>query len=205
MTKFVELLSALPSTEGQAIPTASKLLARNETIVAFHESGDTTITVFSSGFLIYKRGKHLTVWAIDRCKYLCFDDIKVQRKDFEEMEWFHPIDYICNQRVEKNIEVERAKHESYYSIEDIDILYSKGDAHPFIDDEEIDYSSKVEEALSVLTENQKMIFVPLVSYPEMTYQQLADKLGISKQTVGKQFLAACKKLNVDPKTRTRVR
>ena len=193
MTKFVELKSSLPSTEGKKVPSANALKLSGE-IFLIQENDGVSITVYTNGFFAYKAGKYNTVWGVDRIKYLIYGDTKIQMCDFENLEWYWPLVSIGEYRIEQNQEVERAKHEVFLDAEDIDVLYSKG-----IDDEEEneDRSAEIEQALSVLTPQQKIIFTTLVTNPKSTYQSVANELNISHQQVTRQFFAACKRLGVD--------
>lgn len=198
MTKFYELRSSVPSTKGKAIPSASALKSSSEILLTY-QFGDSITTVFKNGFYIYQSGKHHTVWAVDRIKYLIYGEEKVQMQDFEDLEWFWILAEMGEYRIELNQETERQKHEDTLEVEKIDVMYSVNmEDDEDEDEEEIPYE-KIEQALSVLTSQQKAIFTALVSYPDKTYQELADEMGITKQQVSKQFLAACRKLGLDHK------
>lgn len=193
MTKFVELKSSLPSTEGKKVPSANALKLSGE-IFLIQENDGVSITVYTNGFFAYKAGKYNTVWGVDRIKYLIYGDTKIQMCDFENLEWYWPLVSIGEYRIEQNQEVERAKHEVFLEAEDIDVLYSKNMEE---EDEREDCSAEIEQALSILTPQQKIIFTTLVTNPKSTYQSVANELNISHQQVTRQFFAACKKLGVD--------
>lgn len=208
MTTFEQLLALVGKTEGHPLPSLNALMERNEQIVVtyhFHseheELDDEDITVFESGYLLFRRGKHKTIWAVDRCKYMMFGDTKIQQSEFKDFEWHFPISHICEDRVQENIDSIDSKHQSTYEIEDIDILYNKGIAHGIEEEEssQVDMD-KLEKALSVLTSQQRSVFEMAVMHQEMTFEEIAKKTGITgRKQAFKFFTAACKKLGIDHK------
>ena len=69
MLTLKELRGMVTVTESEdRVPTAKQLLESGaEVIVKEALTRDTTISVFANGFVLYRAGKHYTVFSIEDC------------------------------------------------------------------------------------------------------------------------------------------
>lgn len=186
-----ELRRLVDRTAGKKIPTASALRESGIPVVAFAEVGDGALTVYKNGFFTYSVAGHTTVYAVDRCTGYAYDGgMALEVAFFENEEWTLRLMLAGEDRLMYNNNVrEENRHFSYSGdvVEGQDLR----DPHDFTLD--LENRDMVERLLGVLTERQRQV-VKMYFEADLTQQQIADRLGIKRRTIGDSLEAAMGKL-----------
>ena len=204
-TTYGELKSLLPSTGTGRVPGINKL--RDTAVIVLRaktESG--VVEVYDNGFYTYMENEHITVYAVDRCTvlewYSCTGEkFTSQNADVSKLPWTMPLEIAGYNRLEHNSD-SRQESKADYSLNapasDNNLLFSVRPEHEIREERESEEEVRqkrialVREALKKLTPKQKEILV-LVHLKDMTQEEVADALCISRRTVREQLNAAEKK------------
>lgn len=205
VTTFGELKQLLPSTGTGRVPGITKL--RETAVVVLHartESG--VLEVFDNGFYTYMENGHATVYAVDRCNvlewYSCTGEkLTSEDANVSELPWTMPLEIAGSNRLEHNSD-SRQDSRSDFSLNSPasanNLKFSVRPEHEIREERESEEEVRqkrialVREALKKLTPKQKEILV-LVHLKDMTQEEVADALCISRRTVREQLNAAEKK------------
>ena len=204
-TTYGELKSLLPSTGTGRVPGINKL--RDTAVIVLRaktESG--VVEVYDNGFYTYMENEHITVYAVDRCTvlewYSCTGEkFTSQNADVSKLPWTMPLEIAGYNRLEHNSD-SRQESKADYSLNapasDNNLLFSVRPEHEIREERESEEEARqnrialVREALKMLTPKQKEILF-LVHLKDMTQEEVADALCISRRTVREQLNAAEKK------------
>lgn len=193
-----ELLERLPDTAGKRLPT-SKML-RKAGIQVFAEVSTETggLVVYENGYFTYTSGRHTTVQSVHKCREsIRYDYGNGTRADLG-METFGTLPFAIRLTLEGEIRLEQnqlardsGRTLSYDTIDGRIDFASDEDITKVIETQE--ERESLQNALSELTDRQRRIIVRHLR-DGLTQQQVADELGISKQTVNESLHSAMKRL-----------
>lgn len=204
-TTFGELKRLLPSTGTGRVPGINKL--KETAAVVLHAKTESGIVeVYDNGFYTYKEDGHITVYAVDRCNvlewYSCTGEkFTSEDANVSELPWTMPLEIAGYNRLEHNGD-SRQESKADYSLNapasDNNLLFSVRPEHEIREEREHEEETRqkrialVREAVNMLTPKQKSILI-LVYLQDMTQEEVADALCISRRTVRGQLSAAEKK------------
>lgn len=164
------------------------------------------LRIYDNGFYTYTENEHITVYAVDRCTvlewYSCTGEkLTSQNADVSKLPWTMPLEIAGYNRLEHNSD-SRQESKADYSLNapasDNNLLFSVRPEHEIREERESEEEARqkrialVREALKMLTPKQKEILF-LVHLKDMTQEEVADALCISRRTVREQLNAAEKK------------
>ena len=84
---FEELKKMVNSTAGKHLPIISELMETDDGLLFIREYGSIQIGVYTNGFYFCCCGDNTAVFAVDRCRTICFADssgvmVRLYEKDF---------------------------------------------------------------------------------------------------------------------------
>ena len=205
VTTFGELKQLLPSTGTGRVPGINKL-RETAVIVLRAKTESGVVEVYDNGFYTYTEDEYITVYAVDRCTvlewYSCTGEkLTSKNADVSKLPWTMPLEIAGYSRLEHNSD-SRQESKADYSLNapasDNNLLFSVRPEHEIREERESEVEARqkrialVREALKTLTPKQKEILI-LVHLKDMTQEEVADALCVSRRTVREQLYAAEKK------------
>lgn len=180
---------------GEKLPTARQLRKSGVAAVRERMGQDLEISVFQNGYVLYREGKHSTVFLLHSCRdyhYLSGENvIHLPEQFFDNREWYLRLILEGEDRLNRNHEEkERSWNVSYSAVSEEWV--GAGNLLESV----MDYlvrQETVEELLQVLTEKQKCI-VQKYYLQEKTQEQISKELGISQQAVSAMLVRAVKSM-----------
>lgn len=188
MLTLKELRGMVTVTESEdRVPTAKQLLESGaEVIVKEALTRDTTISVFANGFVLYRAGKHYTVFSIEDCGTYGYESVKdafqvYEASFFDNENWYIRLIMEAEDRLERNQDRIKSNHKvcSY------DRMVEEGSE--IESDEEGILESLVKDdlikrMLEKLNERQREI-IYLFYFEQWRQQDIAEYFGVSQQNV----------------------
>ncbi|OUP67284.1 hypothetical protein B5F13_00690 [Drancourtella sp. An177] len=188
MLTLKELRGMVTVTESEdRVPTAKQLLESGaEVIVKEALTRDTTISVFANGFVLYRAGKHYTVFSIEDCGTYGYESVKdafqvYEASFFDNENWYVRLIMEAEDRLERNQDRIKSNHKvcSY------DRMVEEGSE--IESDEEGILESLVKDdlikrMLEKLNERQREI-IYLFYFEQWRQQDIAEYFGVSQQNV----------------------
>ena len=188
MLTLKELRGMVTVTESEdSVPTAKQLLESGaEVIVKEALTRDTTISVFANGFVLYRAGKHYTVFSIEDCGTYGYESVKdafqvYEASFFDNENWYVRLIMEAEDRLERNQDRIKSNHKvcSY------DRMVEEGSE--IESDEEGILESLVKDdlikrMLEKLNERQREI-IYLFYFEQWRQQDIAEYFGVSQQNV----------------------
>lgn len=189
---FQALCKLVGSTTGMKLPTAKSLRESGVEIVASASVGEAgQLTVYRNGFYIYRTESGSTVHAVDRCmEYIYEGDDALDASLLDDEVWMVRLALEGEDRLERNNNAREGNNHFSYS----DDAVERNDLR-----DPRDFSTEYEERellmklMGCLTTKQQMV-MQMFFVAGMTLQQIADSLGIRKQSVADQVRAIEKKI-----------
>lgn len=179
------------SSKGHKTPTAKQLRDSGEELVAFREiGGDGSLSVYSSGYAIYSNGSGTTVVSLGECGEYTYrfldgeDGIPTEsRFVLDDEDWSVAIALVGEERIKENLMNRKGDRKGGRELDDNwEHIRVEEEAPDVL--EAVIRKEMVSELLGCLTGRQREV-VEAYFFEELTQQQIADKLGISKPAVNK--------------------
>ena len=187
-------ITDIPGNQGK-LPTARQLRESGVVITKERFGGETEISVYQDGFVIYQTGKYSTVFPIHSCgDYFYISDgntVHLSEQFFEREKWYLRLVLEGEDRLNRNCEErERCWNVSYSAVSE-EWAVMEDLAEPAI--EQLARQETVEEIMQMLTEKQKRVICGYY-LQEKTQGQIAEELGISRHAVRDSFIHAVSKI-----------
>lgn len=191
---FRELLSQIDeSPNNQKLPTAKALRAQAQPLVRYAQNG-CLLEVYPTGHFIYTNGKRCTVQSIRRClspvRYesrTSDADICVGVEQFLDQPFYIRLALEGEARIAENRQTQEAKKTVSTDHLDMESAYLRDPDSDFVnrllaEEDRADKRQRLARALSDLTDRQRTTFIQYYAEGK-TYQEIADAMGCTKQTV----------------------
>lgn len=188
MLTLKELKKMVNLTESNGrVPTARQLMESGEEVIVKEIlSRETAISVYANGFVLYRSGKHYTVFSIEDCGTYGYESVKdvaqiYESSFFDNENWYVRLIMEAEDRLERNQERIKSNHRvcSYDRL--VEECGEIGN-----DEEDILESMAkddlIKRMMEKLNERQRDI-VYLFYFEQWRQQDIADHFGVSQQSV----------------------
>ena len=197
---FRQLREMVGNGTGHKTPTARQLRESGEEPVAVREIGpDGSLSVYPGGYAVYSNGSGTTVVSICECGEYTYrfhdgeDDLPTEsRLLLDGEDWSVVVALKGEEQIEANLMNRKGDRKgSRQYVEDWEHIRVEEEAPEVLD--AIIQRDMLSELLDCLTERQREV-ITAYFFDGLTQQQIADKLGIAKQSVNENLKAAIKKM-----------
>ena len=197
---FRQLREMVGNGTGHKTPTARQLRESGEEPVAVREIGpDGSLSVYPGGYAVYSNGSGTTVVSICECGEYTYrfhdgeDDLPTEsRLLLDGEDWSVVVALKGEEQIEANLMNRKGDRKgSRQYVEDWEHIRVEEEAPDVLD--AIIQRDMLSELLDCLTERQREV-ITAYFFDGLTQQQIADKLGIAKQSVNENLKAAVKKM-----------
>ena len=188
MLTLKELKEMVNLTENNGrVPTAKQLIESGEQIIVKEVlAKESTISVYANGFVLYRAGKHYTVFSISDCGNYEYESVKGTSKKygssfFDNENWYVRLIMEAEDRLVVNQERIKSNHKVY----SYDRMVEKGIE---IESDEEDISESlarndfVKQMMETLNERQKEM-IHLFYFEQWKQKDIAEHFNISQQSV----------------------
>lgn len=197
---FRQLREMVVNGTGHKTPTARQLKESGEKPVAVREIGpDGSLSVYPGGYAVYSNGSGTTVVSIGECGEYTYqfhdgeDGLPIEsRLLLDGDDWSVAVALKGEEQIEANLMNRKGDRKGSRQYEDDWEHIRVEEEAPDVLDVVIQ-RDMLSELLDCLTERQHEI-VTAYFFDGLTQQQIADKLGIAKQSVNENLKAAIKKM-----------
>lgn len=163
-----------------------KSLKEHKVVVKEMINGDTTISVYDHGYVLYTAGKQSTVFPLHSCDDYEYESVTGENKEFNK-EFFDNENWYIRllMEAEDRMAYSQSKistNHGVFSNSDVtdDAEIMRGSSKDFVDD--VIDREILNALIKELTERQKTV-LNLIYFEEMRQQDVADYLGIKQQSV----------------------
>lgn len=189
--------TVVPADERMRVPTPKMLMDSEVPIVVRELLNDQTeLTVFANGYVIYRSGKRMTVFALHTCKDYQYEVSSgkaqnISEEFFDNGDWYIRLMLEGEDRLAVNQEVQASTNQVSYSAEN--------DNWSVLADTSCDVAERlaeqefVEELLSLITEKQRIVMIRYY-IEEESHEEIARDLGISRQAVTDAIAKAIRRI-----------
>ena len=187
-------ITDIPGNQGK-LPTARQLRESGVVIAKERFGGETEISVYQDGFVLYRTGKYSTVFPLHSCgDYFYISDgntVHLPEQFFDREKWHLRLVLEGEDRLGRNCEErERSRNVSYNDVsEDWAAMADLSESAI----EQLARQETVEEIMQMLTEKQKTVVCGYY-LQEKTQGQIAEELGISRHAVRDSLIHAVSKI-----------
>ncbi len=197
---FRQLREMVGNGAGHKTPTARQLRESGEEPVAVREIGsDGSLSVYPGGYAVYSNGSGTTVVSIGECGEYTYrfhdgeDGLPTEsRLLLDGDDWSIAVALKGEEQIEANLMNRKGDRKgSRQYVEDWEHIRVEEEAPDVLD--AIIQRDMLSKLLDCLTERQREV-VTAYFFDGLTQQQIADKLGIAKQSVNENLKAAIKKM-----------
>lgn len=188
MLTLKELKGMVNVTEFEdRVPTAKQLLeSGTEIIVKEVLTRDTTICVYTNGFVLYRAGKHYTVFSIEDCGLYSYESVKddflvYEASFFENENWCVRLIMEAEDRLERN----QNRIKSNHKVCSYDRMVEEGGEIESGEEDILETLVKddfIKRMLGKLNERQREI-IYLFYFEQWRQQDIAEYFGVSQQSV----------------------
>jgi len=202
-----DLKDILPSTNKKALPTV-KQLREHDCLLMFQPLYDGDLRVFSSGFAVYRAGKHTTVIRVDRVSSLTYEFSTADKTvSLDDLPWATALTLAAEKRME-DFQADRCSRICVGFAVDCDVEDSENrkpsDSVAIAGPDNVEasvvdkFDDRMEQILGCLTPRQRQV-VEMYFCQGLTQQAVADELGVTHQAVGKLLKAAVNNIKKNQK------
>lgn len=197
---FRQLREMVGNGTGHKTPTARQLRESGEEPVAVREIGpDGSLSVYPGGYAVYSNGSGTTVVSIGECGEYTYrfhdgeDGLPTESRLFlDGDDWSVAVALKGEEQIEANLMNRKGDRKGSRQYEDDWEHIRVEEEVPDVLDA-IAQRDMLSELLDCLTERQREA-VTAYFFDGLTQQQIADKLGIAKQSVNENLKTAIKKM-----------
>ena len=197
---FRQLREMVGNGAGHKTPTARQLRESGEEPVAVREIGpDGSLSVYPGGYAVYSNGSGTTVVSIGECGEYTYrfhggeDGLPTEsRLLLDGDDWSIAVALKGEEQIEANLMNRKGDRKGSRQYEDDWEHIRVEEEIPDVLDA-IVQRDMLSELLDCLTERQREV-ITAYFFDGLTQQQIADKLGIAKQSINENLKAAIKKM-----------
>ena len=169
---------------GAKIPTAKQLCRSGQTVAKERFGRDSEISVYQNGYVLYRVGKHSTVFPLHTCRdYLYLSGtnaVHLSEQFFCGEQWYLRLVLEGEDRLNRNQEEKERSWNVPYS--DVSGNWAAIESLKESAMEQLVKQETLAEVLQDLTERQKFV-IQKYYLQEETQEQISSELGISQQAV----------------------
>lgn len=218
-----QLREQVTATPSGKLPTYSSITQQNKNVILFYQEIEnklihqddmaikemptvkSELTVYKDGYVTYKRNdsNRTTVFAINQMKWLYrFVDTQkpkiIPESEYDFMEAIDVLTLYAEDRLSHNSD-SRAEYWTEFHPDNDGTDFSHELTVPDFTDDLFDIpeqaltTQRLHDAISQLTDKQRQV-IAMTYFHDMTQQAIADKLGISRNSVEDRLHGALKKL-----------
>ena len=192
-----DLKDTLPATNGMHLPTA-KQLREHDQLFLFQPLYDGDLHVFTSGFAVYRAGKHTAVLRVDRVSTYFYEFATTDKPiSLDDQPWATALTLAAEKRME-DFQADRLSRRCVGFADDYDDEDSEdrrpSDAKVLAGTDDVEETvacrmdDRMKKLLDCLTARQRQV-VTMYYIDQRTQQQIANELGISQQVVDRLIKA----------------
>ena len=187
-----DLKDRLPSTNGMQLPTA-KQLREHDQLLLFQPLYDGNLHVFTSGFAVYRAGKHTAVLRVDRVSTYFYEFATTDKPiSLDDQPWATALTLAAEKRME-DFQADRLSRRCVGFADDYDDEDSEdrkpSDAKVLAGTDDVEETvacrmdDRMKKLLACLTARQRQV-ITMYYIDDMKQQEIADTLGIARRVVG---------------------
>ncbi len=204
---FTELKAQIVGTKVVKLPSYKKISQSGKPVLLRHTTENSELTVYNDGLASYYQiqdgRKFNTVFAINQMKWLYrFVDTQkpkiIPESEYDFMEAIDVLTLYAEDRLSHNSD-SRAEYWTEFHPDNDGTDFSHELTVPDFTDDLFDIpeqaltTQRLHDAISQLTDKQRQV-IAMTYFHDMTQQAIADKLGISRNSVEDRLHGALKKL-----------
>ena len=191
---FEKLLEQVADTRNARVPTARKLKMSGTSIIQEIETVDWQLSVYASGYYLYRSGHHATVGSVHACcqpmYYHCAngEEKMIPVEVFGKLPYQIRLIFEGESRIEENLRFKGNHHSPYCD----EVSYTEQD--DFTDS--ILDKLKLEDVRLTMSKlpSRRCQILEMHFFQGLSRQEIAISLGISRQAVDKHIHAGQKQL-----------
>ena len=192
-----QLKTMIHSTAGRHLPTA-KQLREHDQLFLFQPLYDGELHVFTSGFAVYRAGRHTAVLRVDRVSTYFYEFATTDKPiSLDGQPWATALTLAAEKRME-DFQADRLSRRCVGFADDYDDEDSEdrkpSDAKVLAGTDDVEETvacrmdDRMKKLLDCLTARQRQV-VTMYYIDQRTQQQIANELGISQQVVDRLIKA----------------
>ena len=192
-----QLKTMVHPTAGRHLPTA-KQLREHDQLFLFQPLYDGDLHVFTSGFAVYRAGRHTTVLRVDRVSTYFYEFATTDKPiSLDDQPWATALTLAAEKRME-DFQADRLSRRCVGFADDYDDEDSEdrkpSDAKVLAGTDDVEETvacrmdDRMKKLLDCLTARQRQV-VTMYYIDQRTQQQIANELGISQQVVDRLIKA----------------
>ena len=192
-----QLKTMIHSTAGRHLPTA-KQLREHDQLLLFQPLYDGNLHVFTSGFAVYRAGKHTAVLRVDRVSTYFYEFATTDKPiSLDDQPWATALTLAAEKRME-DFQADRLSRRCVGFADDYDDEDSEdrkpSDAKVLAGTDDVEETvacrmdDRMKKLLACLTARQRQV-ITMYYIDQRTQQQIANELGISQQVVDRLIKA----------------
>ncbi len=203
---FKELQALISNTTEGKLPTYNELSKSGKDIFLNYKTDKTELTVYKEGYITYyqiqNKKKFATVFAIDHVKwryqFVTGETKTIPQAEYENHDAVKILTIYAEGRLMHNADSREEYRTDYHLDNDGTDFTAEATAPDFTEELLNSHEKKMEykrlhQAISGLTDKQRQI-IKMYFFYNMTQQQIANKIGISRSSVSDCLQGALKKL-----------
>ena len=187
-----QLKTMIHSTAGRHLPTA-KQLREHDQLLLFQPLYDGDLHVFTSGFAVYRAGKHTAVLRVDRVSTYFYEFATTDKPiSLDDQPWATALTLAAEKRME-DFQADRLSRRCVGFADDYDDEDSEdrkpSDAKVLAGTDDVEETvacrmdDRMKKLLACLTARQRQV-ITMYYIDDMKQQEIADTLGIARRVVG---------------------
>lgn len=184
----------IPEEKGN-VPTVRYLQKREAVFISRNLGEDATITVYQSGYAVYRIGRYATVFSVHACgdyRYpLSGEILCIGEAFFNLQEWYVRLVLEGEDRVFRNRESQEQQKSISYSAIAEDCMFMDGLGKSPL--EQVIRQETIKELLESLTQRQRLIIVQYF-FCRKAQKEIAHELGTTAPLVSKTIAQAIRKI-----------
>lgn len=176
-------------------PTMRRLKESGKAVVHKKFDGNTDITVYRNGYVLYRVGCAATVFSVHSCgEYLYHESDKPYKIDgsmFEQEEWYLRLVLEGEDRLWSNQEAKQLRNTVHYQSVPEEYRSGVNEENPILS--RVIQEETITELLEVLTEQQREVIRMFFLY-QKSQKQIAGEFGVSMPAVSQKLSRAIQRI-----------
>lgn len=176
---------------GRRNPTMKKLKESGKAVIHEKLEGDTEITVYKNGYVLYCVGRAATVFSVHSCGEYLYDERdkphSIDRSMFEQEVWYLRLVLEGEDRLWSNQEAKQWRNTVHYQAVPEEYRITTYEENPILT--RVIHEETITELLEVLTKPQREVISRFFLY-QKSQKQIAGELGVSMPAVSQKLSRA---------------